>query len=52
MFSPAECAQFSLGSPLIAVEALVQLRDVLDALQGPSDCDKASLEPFPKGGSK
>jgi len=40
------------GSPLIAVEALVQLRDVLDALQVPSGCDKASLEPFPKGGSK
>ena len=52
MFSPAECAQFSLGSPLIAVEALVQLRDVLDALQVPSGCDKASLKPFPKGGSK
>jgi hypothetical protein len=52
MFSPAECAQFSLGSPLIAAEALVQLRDVLDALQVPSGCDKASLKPFPKGGSK
>ena len=52
MFSPAECAQFSLGSPLIAGEALVQLRDVLDALQVPSGCDKASLKPFPKGGSK
>jgi hypothetical protein len=48
MFSP-ECAQFSLGSPLIAVEALLQLRDVLDALQVPSDCDKAALKPFSQG---
>ena len=51
MFSP-ECAEFSLSSPLISVEALLQLRDVLDALQVSSGCDKASLKPFPKGESK
>ncbi len=51
MFSP-ECAQLSLGSPLIAVEALLQLRDLLNALQVPSGCDKASLKPSLKGGSK
>jgi hypothetical protein len=51
MFSP-EYARLSLGSPLIAVEALLELRDLLDALQVPSGCDKASLQPSPKGGNK
>lgn len=49
MFSP-ECARFSLGSPLIAVEALLELRDLLDALQVPSGCDKGSLQPSPREG--
>lgn len=41
MFSP-ECAQFSLGKPAIALEALNELRDLLTSLQKSSSCDKAS----------
>jgi hypothetical protein len=40
MFSP-ECTQHSLGSPLIAVEALVELHELLAAVQVSSRCDKA-----------
>ena len=42
MFS-AECAQFSLGKPAIAIEALSELRNLLSSLQKCSSCDKASL---------
>ena len=47
MFDSA-CSQFSLGPPLVALEALVELRDLLDALQPPGECDRASLEVSPK----
>jgi hypothetical protein len=42
MFSP-ECAQFSLGKPAIGLEALNELRDLLNSLQKLSSCDKASV---------
>lgn len=42
MFSP-DCAQFTVGPPLIRIEALRELRDVLTAWQTTSSCDKASL---------
>jgi hypothetical protein len=45
MLSP-ECTQFTLGTPLIAVEALYDLRDILGAWRTASDCDKASLKQF------
>ena len=46
MFS-AECAQFTVGPPLIRIEALRELRDVLTAWQTTSFCDKASLTQSP-----
>ena len=39
-----ECAQFSLGAPLISVEALAELHRVLVAVQIPSDGAKALLQ--------
>ena len=48
-----ECAQFSFGSPLISVEALYELRDVLTALQPPASCGKALLKsPAKEGGDE
>jgi len=38
-----ECASFSVGAPVIAVEALMALRDLLASLQAAADCDKPSL---------
>ena len=49
MLSP-ECLQFSLGPPLISVEALAELHDVLTSLPIHADYDKASLNLFPKEG--
>jgi hypothetical protein len=46
MFS-AECAQFTVGPPLIGLEALRELRDVLTAWQTTSSCDKALLTQTP-----
>ena len=43
----AECAQLTVGPPVIAVEALCELRDVLTAWQTPSSCDKAFLTQSP-----
>jgi len=43
MFNP-QCVELSLGSPLIAVDALAELRDLLTALQVSSGHDKASLK--------
>src|SRR5208283_3403091 len=43
MLNP-ECAQFSLGPPLVAVEALLELRDLFTSLRLAADCDKASLK--------
>jgi hypothetical protein len=37
------CEQHSLGEPLIALDALRKLRDLLNVLQNPPRCDKASL---------
>jgi|SRR5579875_1464823 len=42
MFNP-ECAAFSLEQPVIAAEALSELRDLLTHLQKFSSCDKASV---------
>src|SRR5262249_2795296 len=39
-----ECAQFSLGPPLIAVKALCDLRNLLASWQAPGRCDKALLK--------
>ena len=47
MFHP-ECAGFSQGPPLIAVEALVALRDLISSLHAAAECAKASLNPPPK----
>src|SRR6516225_4894732 len=49
MFS-ADCAQFTLGPPLIRTEALRELRDLLTAWQTAHLCDKASLEQSPREG--
>jgi len=49
MFSP-DCMRLSLGRPVISVEALVELRDVLTTLRLPSSCDKSSLERVSKEG--
>ena len=46
----SSCELCALGRPLIALEALRDLRDLLNALQDPSECDKASLKP-PEGGA-
>lgn len=42
MLSP-DCTQFTLGPPQIGIAALLELRDLLSALQAPPDCAKASL---------
>src|ERR1043166_1010689 len=49
MFRP-ESLHFSIGSPLISVEALSALRDLIDALRRPASCDMASLSQPPKEG--
>ena len=47
MFRP-ECVDFSIGPPLIAVEALAALHDLVGTLQTPSNCGMASLNRLPK----
>jgi len=42
MMDPA-CAQYSLGEPFLAVEALIELRTLLNTLQAASSCGKPSL---------
>ena len=37
------CSDLSLGSPLVSVDALVELRALLDSLHLPSHCDNASV---------
>src|SRR5437016_588833 len=49
MLSP-ECSHLSRGSPLVSVEALLELHDLLVAWQAPLHCDKPSLEPSRKEG--
>ena len=49
MFRP-ESMHFSLGSPLISVEALAALRELIEALRTPASCDMASLSQSPKEG--
>jgi hypothetical protein len=44
MFSPA-CAEFIIGAPVIAIEALTELRDLLVVLRATPRCDMASLKP-------
>jgi hypothetical protein len=42
MMDPS-CVQCSLGDPLISLDALRNLRNLLNALQHAPKCDKASL---------
>lgn len=49
MFRP-DCLHFPLGSPLISVEALAALRDLIGALRMPASCAMASLNQPPKEG--
>ena len=49
MFRP-ESTHFPLGSPLISVEALAALRDLVGALRTSASCDMASLSQPPKEG--
>ena len=37
-----ECSSFTLGAPRISVDALIELRRLLDNLHGSSACDTAS----------
>jgi len=46
MFS-ADCTRFTLGRPLIRIEALRELREVLTAWQTTYSCDMASLRQSP-----
>src|SRR2546426_8219297 len=39
-----DCAQFSFGSPLISVEALCELRNLIAAWQASGTCGKALLQ--------
>jgi len=43
MFRP-ECAYLTLGSPIVSVEALAALRDLLDTLRARPQCDMHSLD--------
>ena len=43
-----ECPGFLVGAPLIAVEALVALRDLIANLHTDAECAKASLNLPPK----
>jgi len=49
MFRP-ESTQFALGPPLISVDALTALRDLIEVLQSPQPCGRASLNQSPKEG--
>jgi hypothetical protein len=49
MMDPA-CAQYALDEPFLAVEALIELRALLDALQATSGCGKSSLRSL-RGGA-
>jgi hypothetical protein len=46
----ATCAAMVIGPPLIASDALVELRDLLSGLPSGPECDKASLKLQPKEG--
>jgi len=45
-----ESSQFTLGKPLVSVDALRELRDLLSTLQASAGCGKASLKDLPKEG--
>jgi len=45
-----ESSQFTLGTPLVSVDALRELRDLLSTLQASAGCGKASLKVVPKEG--
>jgi hypothetical protein len=49
MFS-SNCAQFVIGKPLVAVEALLELRDLLKALRASPPGELASLKIMPLEG--
>jgi hypothetical protein len=46
----AESSQFILGKPIIGVDALRELRDLLSTLQSSGGCGQASLKIMPKEG--
>jgi hypothetical protein len=46
----ADCTRFTIGKPLVSVDALRELRDLLSALQASANCGKASLKIMPKEG--
>ena len=46
----ADCMHFPIGSPLISVEALVALRDLIGALQAPASGLMDTLDQPPKEG--
>jgi hypothetical protein len=46
----ADSSQFTLGKPLVSVEALGELRDLLSTLQASAGCGKATLKIMPKEG--
>jgi hypothetical protein len=45
----AGCEECSFGEPLASLDALRSLRDLLNALQAPPRCDKASLNSLKEG---
>src|SRR5689334_17433293 len=49
MFSSG-CTEFVIGPPVIAIDALLELRDLLTVLRASPQCDKPSLRPLPKEG--
>jgi hypothetical protein len=49
MLSP-ECSQFSLGFPLVSLEALSELHELLSAWKAPALCDKPFPNPYRKEG--
>jgi hypothetical protein len=46
----AESSRFTLGKPLVSVDALRELRELLSTLQASPDCGKASLKIMPREG--
>ena len=46
----AESSQFTLGKPLVSLDALHELRELLSTLQASAGCGKASLKIVPKEG--
>ena len=45
----ADCDQYSIGEPMVSLDALRSLRVVLNSLQRPPKCDKASQNSLEEG---